>query len=110
MSLNNMLRSKNQQESQPKNQFQENQDKTNQQYGEQPEKEKSAEDEWEPALNFSKDTNVQPPDFLSVEEPKLIRQAALDYGSIPAYDGLSKEERARWKNHVSQVLRKPLKE
>jgi len=71
---------------------------------------KFGEDEWEPELSISKDTNVQPRDFLSVEERKQLRQAALNYGNIPAYDSLSPEARTRWKKHVAQRLRKPLED
>lgn len=71
---------------------------------------KYGEDLWDPELTISKDTNVQPPDFLSVDERKQIRQAALDYGAIPAYDNLSPEARTQWKMHVSKVLRKPLED
>ena len=68
------------------------------------------EEMWDPDVSISNDTNVQPRDFLSLEERKQIRQAALEYGSIPSYDSLSPEERTRWKQHVSQRLRKPLDE
>lgn len=68
------------------------------------------EKEWEPEICFSKDTNVQPPDYLTQDERRKIRQAALNYGSIPTYDSLTPEERSRWKKHVSQALRKPERE
>lgn len=68
------------------------------------------EDAWEPEITFSADNDIQPRDFLSLDERKLIRQAALEYGSIPSYANLTPEERARWKRHVAQSLGKPLEE
>lgn len=65
------------------------------------------ESEWEPVLKFSSGGRRNPPDYFSVEERKKIRQAALDYGTIPSYNNLSPEERERWKKHVATVLRKP---
>ncbi|QFU81676.1 tyrosine-type recombinase/integrase [Natronorubrum aibiense] len=68
------------------------------------------EEKWEPKISFSKDQNTQPRDFLTVQERRKVREAALDYGSIPSYRSLSPEERAEWKKYVSQRLRKPLEE
>ncbi|MFC6717875.1 tyrosine-type recombinase/integrase [Natrialbaceae archaeon GCM10025810] len=68
------------------------------------------EDEWEPPFTFTKDNNTQPREFFTVEERKKIRQAALDYGSIPSYTSISADEREKWKKYVSQRLRKPLAE
>jgi integrase len=65
---------------------------------------------WEPQLTFSANAREQPPDFLSIDERKKIRQAALEYGSIPDYYSLTPDERKHWKKHVSQRLRKPLEE
>lgn len=67
-------------------------------------------DAWEPDVTFSSGERQQAPDYLSRRERQLIRQAALDYGSIPTYSTLSPAERTRWKNYVSQRLRKPLNE
>ena len=65
---------------------------------------------WDPQYTFSKDTNVHPRDFLTVEERRRIRRAALEYGSIPDYPSLSPKQRRRWKRHIAQVLRKPKSE
>jgi len=44
------------------------------------------EEEWEPEITFSNNTSTtNPRDFLTVEERKKLREAALDYGSIPQY-------------------------
>ncbi|WP_158055886.1 tyrosine-type recombinase/integrase [Halorussus halophilus] len=68
------------------------------------------EEPWEPELVFSSNAREQPPDFLSLDERKQIRQAALEYGSIPDYYSLTPDEREHWKKYVSQRLRKPLEE
>lgn len=67
-------------------------------------------DLYDPDLSFSKNGSVQPPDFLSIAERQAIREAALDYGSIPAYNGLGPDEREHWKRHVAQMLRKPVED
>lgn len=65
------------------------------------------ESEWEPAIKFSSSGRRQPPDFLSVAERRKLRQAALNYGSIPCYENLTPKERDRWRKHVAQAIRKP---
>jgi len=69
-----------------------------------------AEDEWEPEFTFSKKNSTNPPDFLTKSERKKLREAALNYGTIPTYDSLTPEERTRWKRHVAQVIRKPVED
>jgi len=69
-----------------------------------------SEEDWEPQYTFSKDSNVQPRDHLSRKERQQIRQTALEYGSIPGYASLTPIERRRWKQHIAQVLRKPMNE
>jgi hypothetical protein len=54
--------------------------------------------------------NLEPRDFRSESERRTIRQAAPNYGGIPAYDTLSAEERSGWRHHVSNVLGKPYDE
>jgi len=68
------------------------------------------EPEWEPVLKFSSSGRRQPPDFLSVEERRKLRQAALDYGKIPSYNNVSPDEREEWKRYISRKLRKPMDE
>lgn len=64
-------------------------------------------DDWEPDFSFQSGGNSAPRDFLTVEERREIRKAALDHGSIPCYDSLSPEQRTRWKSYVARVLDKP---
>jgi site-specific recombinase XerD len=62
--------------------------------------------DWDPDLTFSSPSD-NPRDFLTKEERKKIREAALQYGSIPAYNGLSIEERDEWKAYLAQRFDKP---
>lgn len=48
------------------------------------------------------DPDDQPEEFLTIEERKKIREAALEYGSVPAYNGLTPEGRDKWKAHLAQ--------
>lgn len=63
-------------------------------------------DEWEPEFSFESSGGGAPRDFLTVEERRKIRQAALNHGSIPAYRYLDPEERHQWKSYVARVLDK----
>lgn len=43
-------------------------------------------DEWDPAITFSSpSTSTAPRDYLTCEERTAIREAALEYGSVPDY-------------------------
>ena len=65
-------------------------------------------DEWDPELSFSTGHKTTAPrDYLTREERGLIREAALEYGSVPAYKGLDADERDRWKAYLAQRLEKP---
>lgn len=64
-------------------------------------------DPWEPDRSFSPPHRLHPPDYLTLEERRKIRRAALEYGSIPGYNDLSPIERDRWKAYLAQVLGKP---
>lgn len=66
------------------------------------------EDEWEPDIRFTGgSTTTQPRDYLTREERTKIREAALEYGSVPAYSDLSPEQRDRWKAYLAQRFEKP---
>ncbi|CDK39841.1 xerC/D-like integrase [Halorubrum sp. AJ67] len=67
-----------------------------------------ADIEWEPEHTFSQDLSA-PRDFLTMDERRAVRDAALDYGSVPAYNGLSPGERDQWRQYLSQRLEKPKK-
>ncbi|WP_318569352.1 site-specific integrase [Salinigranum marinum] len=65
----------------------------------------------EPDRSFSSSSgDAGPREYLTIEEPKKIREAALEYGSIPAYNNLTPEERDNWKAHLAQRFDKPKSE
>ena len=64
-------------------------------------------DEWEFEYSFDgSGGNHQPQDFLTRDERRAIRQAALNEGNIPAYDTLTANERRGWKLYISNALGK----
>ncbi|MHB9286436.1 tyrosine-type recombinase/integrase [Halobacteriales archaeon Cl-PHB] len=65
-------------------------------------------DEYDPAVTYySDDSASQPRDYLTREERSHIREAALEYGSIPAYNDLSPDQRERWRAYLAQRFEKP---
>lgn len=65
-------------------------------------------DEWSPTISFSSDSGTTTPrDFLTMEERRRVREAALEYGSIPSYKSVSPDERDRWKAYLAQRFEKP---
>lgn len=65
---------------------------------------------WEPKPSFGTSSDGGPRDFLTVEERTKIREAALEYGSLPSYSSVTPEERSRWKAYLAQRLGKPKSE
>ena len=66
---------------------------------------------WEPKRPFSTSIGDDSPrDFLTTEERTKIREAALQYGSIPSYSSVTPKERSRWKAHLAQRFGKPKSE
>lgn len=64
------------------------------------------DDDWDSPFSFtSSATNVR--DYLTIAERQQIREAALEYNSVPAYTALSPAERDAWKTYLSQRLEKP---
>lgn len=64
--------------------------------------------EWEPDFTFYDQTGShQPRDYLSKDERALIREAALEYGSVPSYNNLTPSERDQWKAYLAQRFDKP---
>lgn len=61
---------------------------------------------WEPSIRFTEDSSTQPRDYLTQQERGKIRNAALEYGSVPSYSNLSPSERERWKSHLAQRFEK----
>lgn len=58
---------------------------------------------WDPEISFSAgSTSSQPREYLTKEERIKIREAALEYGSVPRYNDLTPSERDRWKRYLAQ--------
>ncbi len=68
------------------------------------------ESKWDPEIKFSSDGSSSPRDYLTREERAAIREAALEYGSVPSYGNLTPEERVRWKRYLAQRFEKPKSE
>jgi integrase len=63
---------------------------------------------WDPEISYyDNNTTHQPRDFLSKQERAKIREAALEYGSIPSYANLTKSERDKWKAYLAQRFEIP---
>jgi site-specific recombinase XerD len=68
-------------------------------------------DSWEPELKFSSNSGRNNPrDYFTKEERAKLREAALEYGSVPNYRSLTPEERDRWKKYLAQRFEKPKSE
>lgn len=68
-------------------------------------------DEWEPEITVPSNSGVsQPKDFVTEEERKALREAVLEYGTVPAYAALDPNEREKWKRHLARRFGKPMNE
>jgi integrase len=65
-------------------------------------------DEWEPEYTFSTNNSNQPRDFLSIQERRLLREAALEYRDMQYYQNYSPEERERMKPYIARRVDKPV--
>lgn len=63
---------------------------------------------WEPDISFGGSSQTAPRDYLTRKERTRIREAALEYDSIPAYAALTPEERERWREYLAYRMDKPL--
>lgn len=66
--------------------------------------------EWNPNITFTNSTGTNPKDYLTREERTQIRNAALEYGSIPEYSNVSAADRERWTQYLAQRFEKPKSE
>jgi site-specific recombinase XerD len=64
-------------------------------------------DEWDPPFTFSREPATQPRDYLTREERRTIRAAALDYGAVPSYNNTTPTERDRVTAYLAQRFEKP---
>jgi site-specific recombinase XerD len=68
-------------------------------------------DEWDCEITISSSGGTnQPKDYVTIEERTDLREAALEYGTVPAYAALSPDERDEWKLFLAQRYGKPVKE
>ena len=66
-------------------------------------------DEWEREITFSRrNQSTTPRDYLTRGERTKIRNASLEYGSVPRRGSVSGEERDRWLRYLSQRFEKPM--
>jgi len=69
------------------------------------------DEEWEPEMSFSPGrTEYAPQDYLSLEERRAVREAALSLGSVPSYHNASPETRSRINRYLAQRFEKPKSE
>ena len=69
------------------------------------------EDDWSPQITFTRSNqSTTPRDYLTQEERTKIREAALEYGSVPNFKSLTGDRRERWKAHLAQRFEKPKSE
>jgi integrase len=52
----------------------------------------------------------QPKDYLTKPERQKIRDAVLEYGSVPSYAALTPEKRREWKIHLAQRFGKAVRD
>lgn len=66
-------------------------------------------DEWEPDVTVPSNSGVsQPKDFVTEDERKALREAVLEYGTVPAYAALEPDERREWKRYLARRFGKPM--
>ena len=67
--------------------------------------------EWGPEITVPSNSGIpQPRDFVTADERKALREAVLEYGTIPAYAALDPPERQEWKRYLARRFGKPMKE
>lgn len=61
---------------------------------------------WDPKITFSDGSGTNPSDYLTRDERTKIRDASLEYGSVPSYSNLTPAERDRWNQYLAQRFQK----
>lgn len=70
----------------------------------------SATEEWDPDIKLSGRSGIsQPEDFVTEEERRKLREASLEYGTVPAYSALTPDQRDKWKLHLARRFGKAKK-
>jgi len=68
-------------------------------------------DDWKPEITIPSTSSAsQPKDFVSENERAALREAVLEYGTVPAYAGLDPENRNNWKRELARRFGKPMDE
>lgn len=68
-------------------------------------------DEWEPDIKVPSSSGVsQPKDYVSQEERTMLREASLEYGTVPAYHALTPDERDQWRMFLARRFGKAMKD
>jgi integrase len=68
-------------------------------------------DKWKPEIAFSRtNQSTTPRDYLTRRERTMIRDASLEYGSIPSRSNTFGEERDKWDRYLAQHFEKPKEE
>jgi len=66
------------------------------------------DDEWDPSFTIESSSGaVQPKNYVTLEERQALREAVLEYGTVPAYSSLSPDKRDKWKTHIARRFSKP---
>jgi len=64
---------------------------------------------YDPEVTITNDTSTTTSrDYVTREEREQLREAALEYDSIPHYNSVSPEERQEWKRYLSRKFSKPI--
>lgn len=67
-------------------------------------------EEWSADWTFSDRSASNPRDYLTIDERRQIREAGLEYGSVPSRKSLSEDEREEWRAYLAQRFEKPKSE
>jgi integrase len=65
---------------------------------------------WEPTKRFSSTRARQPRDFFTEDERNRLREAALEFGSVPNYYEVPASDRSAWTAYLAQRFGKPKSE
>jgi len=68
-------------------------------------------EEWAPNVTVPSKSGVsQPRDFVTEDERKALREAVLEYGTVPAYAALEPDKRRDWKRYLARRFGKPMED
>lgn len=66
--------------------------------------------DWDPAIRFYDSAVPSSKEALTRDERQALREAVLDYESVPHYNSLTPSQRTRWKRYLAQRFMKPMEE